>query len=446
MAQPSRNRAASKTGIQSKLGRVLLLQLVFISVATALGVYAAAQVVERVMIGTALQNEAAHFWAQRQSDPAHPFPNTDNLRGFGQRGAGADAGGIPAGLRAAPPGQSRQDFEGRRPIVYVEQRDGLRLVLVFDEQSVSKLSFWFGVVPLSLTLIVIYISSWFVYRQSSKTLSPLTSLAQAMREFDFGAERFAPINHQAWRGAHVDDEVRVLADAIEAFTRRLQRQLQREKSFSRDVSHELRTPLAVLRGSLELLQKQADLSPAQGRVVERMQTTSRDMQALIEMLLLLAKEEHGSQLAGEQTDVDALADQLLEQVAHSHNADGHLTMRLERRAALTVAAPAQVVSMVLTNLLRNACNYTVRGEVVAVVDGDGVEVFDTGAGMAAEAVQRLQQPFQRDGADGSGYGLGLDIVRRLCERYGWQLDIDSRPGEGTRVRVRMDPAGAAPHP
>jgi len=203
MNSPALSKRSSRTGIKSKLIRVLLLQLLFISVATALGVYAAAQVVERVMIGTALENEAKHFWQQRALDPQHPLPNTDNLRGFGVGDSTRDV--VPEALRQAPLGKSRLDFEGRRPIVYVEQREGSRLVLVFDEQSVSKLSFWFGVVPLSLTLIVIYISAWFVYRQSSKTLSPLTSLAQTMRDFDFSSQRFDSLNYQSWSGAHVDE-------------------------------------------------------------------------------------------------------------------------------------------------------------------------------------------------------------------------------------------------
>lgn len=428
-------RSSSRTGIKSKLIRVLVLQLLFISLATALGVYAAAQVVEKVMIGAALENEAEHYWQQLGMDASHPLPNTDNLRGYGVDDGGE--GSIPSALQMAPIGQSRAAFEDRHPIIYVEEREGHKLLLVFDEQSVSKLSFWFGVVPLSLTLMIIYISAWFVYRQSSKTLSPLMSLAQTMRQFDLTRDRLDTLNFQSWSGPKVDDEVRVLADSLEAFTQQLQEQLERERAFSRDVSHELRTPLAVIRGSLELLQKQGQLNEQQNKVVERMQATSKDMQSLIEILLVLAKEEHRGREEDEETEVQPLAGVLLAQIELSHNADQHVKMRLQGEGGLVVNAPHQVVGMVIANLLRNACNYTASGDVVACVNSDGISVTDTGAGIPDSELLRLQQPFQRDDQSNSGHGLGLDIVRRLCDRYNWTLRIESRQGEGTRVEVKM---------
>ena len=433
----SLERPVSRTGIKSKLIRVLVLQLLFISLVTALGVYAAAKVVEKVMIGTALENEATHYWQQRALDPTHPLPNTDNLRGYSTDVEGADF--IPAVLQTAPIGQSRAEFEDRHPIIYVEEREGHKLLLVFDEQSVRALSFWFGVVPLSLALIVIYISAWFVYRQSSKTLSPLMSLAQTMGQFDLTRHRLDSLNFKAWSGPKVDDEVRVLADSLEAFTLQLQTQLERERAFSRDVSHELRTPLAVIRGSLELLQKQGQLSEQQNKVVERMQATSRDMQSLIEILLVLAKEEHRGREENEQTDVTSLAERLLAEIEQSHNADQHVKLLLQSESDLVVNAPPQVVGMVIANLLRNACNYCPSGEVVARVSREGVCVSDTGAGIPASELSRLQQPFQRDVQSSSGYGLGLDIVRRLCDRYNWTLSIESSQGQGTRVAVKMQP-------
>ena len=102
-----------------------------------------------------------------------------------------------------------------------------------------------------------------------------------------------------------------------------------------------------------------------------------------------------------------------------------------------MTAPAQAVGIVLGNLLRNACNYTPDGKVVVAIDEQSVSIRDTGEGIDEEALARVQQPFERGTNAGSGYGLGLDIVRRLCERYRWQLNIQSVEGQGTVVRVRF---------
>ncbi len=268
MAQPN--------GIYQKLIRVFVLQMLFISVITVLGVYTAAWIVESVMVKTALESEAVHYWTWAAQDPQHPTPNTDNLRGYLAKNA--DMSQVPTELRAMQPGYERVTIGTAKPLVYVEDKGNQRLFLVFDENSVGKLSFYFGVVPLSLALMVIYLSAWVAYRLSRRTLSPLVSLAQTMRSFDGKKHDFADLQLDEYTEVGVNDEVRILAQSLQEFTTRLQQQLTREREFTRDVSHELRTPLAVIRGSLELLQKQAHL-PLQQRALERMQVTTRDMQS-----------------------------------------------------------------------------------------------------------------------------------------------------------------------
>lgn len=425
MAQPN--------GIYQKLIRVFVLQMLFISVITVLGVYTAAWIVESVMVKTALESEAVHYWTWAAQDPQHPTPNTDNLRGYLAKNA--DMSQVPTELRAMQPGYERVTIGTAKPLVYVEDKGSQRLFLVFDENSVGKLSFYFGVVPLSLALMVIYLSAWVAYRLSRRTLSPLVSLAQTMRSFDGKKHDFADLQLDEYTQVGVNDEVRILAQSLQEFTTRLQQQLTREREFTRDVSHELRTPLAVIRGSLELLQKQAHL-PLQQRALERMQVTTRDMQSLIETLLLLAREEN-QQAQQETLSVNDVVKLLITQVEQTHNSDQHIKLLCIERQRLSIHAPSQALAIVLGNLMRNACNYTRQGSVTVLIEGNAVEVRDTGMGMNAEQLELAQQAFQRVHTGNDGYGLGLDIVRRLCERYGWQLIMSSLVGQGTSVRVQL---------
>jgi signal transduction histidine kinase len=99
---------------------------------------------------------------------------------------------------------------------------------------------------------------------------------------------------------------------------------------------------------------------------------------------------------------------------------------------------------VLRNLLSNALRYTPSGRVVLGVRrrGGGVElqVLDTGPGLAAAQVDTLLRPFEqgRTGA-ADGFGLGLFIVRSLCEQAGWTLRIRSRVGRGSCFAVWIPP-------
>lgn len=420
-------------GIYQKLIRVFVLQMLFISVITVLGVYTAAWIVEKVMVKAALEGEAVHYWTWAAQDPNHPTPNTDNLRGYLAKNG--DFSQVPAEIRAMQPGYERVHIGESNPLVYVEDQGDQRLFLVFDENSVGKLSFYFGVVPLSLALMVIYVSAWIAYRLSRRTLSPLVSLAQTMRSFDGKRNNFADLQLDEYTALGVNDEVRILAKSLQEFTTRLQQQLTREREFTRDVSHELRTPLAVISGSLELLQKQSP-TPLQQRALERMQVTTRDMQSLIETLLLLAREENQSS-PSEPVAINELVKNLMTQVEQTHNSDQHVKLLCIEPQRLTIQAPRQALVIVLSNLIRNACHYTQQGSVTVLIEGNAVEVRDTGMGMNAEQLELAQQAFQRVHQSGDGYGLGLDIVRRLCERYGWQLSMSSLLGQGTRVRVQL---------
>ena len=427
-----------KTGINNKLIRVFIMQMLFISIVTAMGVYVAAIIVEQVMVRTALEDEASHYWKVLATDPKHPPPYTDNLRGY--KANLNDLSSLPVFLQDKQPGYARVSMQERKPILYVEDKGAERLYLLFDEQSVRSLSFYFGVVPLSMVLIIIYLSAWFVYRYSHKTLSPLMSLAQTMRDFDLGKHKLDSLHLEDYTHSQVDDEVRVLADSLKEFTQRLKRQLQREREFTHDVSHELRTPLAVIRGSLEILEKQNPVTPLQQRAIKRMQTTSSDMLSLIETLLVLARDSETSEQPTERVDINQLLPQLIEQTGRTHNADQHVEIALADHAKLEITAPSQAVSIVIGNLLQNACNYTEQGDIVVEIDAASVSVSDTGSGIADDAMERIQQPFQRSNDQIAGYGLGLDIVRRLCERFGWRLAIESQIDLGTKVTVRFNNA------
>ncbi len=101
--------------------------------------------------------------------------------------------------------------------------------------------------------------------------------------------------------------------------------------------------------------------------------------------------------------------------------------------------------MLLGNLLRNAFSYTDAGEVAVEIGAASVVIRDTGVGMAPEQLDAMYRPFVRgDAARRGGHGVGLTIVRRLSDRFGWPVTIESRPGVGTRVEIRFPDARSEP--
>ncbi|MGA0587077.1 sensor histidine kinase [Dyella sp. KRB-257] len=275
--------------------------------------------------------------------------------------------------------------------------------------SVIGAVFLFGLLSLAIGL-------WL----SRKVLKPVSQLAQRLREFRRvgKAEPLAP--------EFADDEVGELAQALDDYAARLTWMVERDREFNSDVSHELRTPLAVIASSTELLQGSPDLTPKLAERLKRIERASRQATELIEALLLLSRAERRGPTRGETTDVAKVAADVIES-QRPQIRDKPIAVHLDVRAPVSVNAPASVLAVALTNLIGNAIKYTLEGEVRVEVDANGIEVIDTGPGIKPEDAERLfQRGVRGEGAGGNGAGLGLAIVRRLCDLYGWHVSMRPR--------------------
>lgn len=426
---------AKRKGLQHKLTRVFLLQALLISAAIALGIYVSAKIFENVLVKEALKGEASHFWDRYARDADAAWPDTLNLHGY--LAVGGEFSAVPAELKDIPPGYRRVSMGSKNPLVYIENKDNARLYLVFDEQQVSGLAFYFGIVPLSIALIVIYLLSWFSYRLSRQAISPVVRLAQKVESFDFKNERLSDLDLDEFRTTP-DEEVAKLVEALDLFTERVEQFIEREKNFTRDASHELRTPLAVIKGSLALLEKRDDYQANEARSIELIKQTTSDMESLIETLLLLAREESSS-LPTEDILINDLLTNIAHQTERTYRKE-NIRLILEEKCMLSVNASEKVLNILFSNLIRNAFAYTRQGEIAVIIDEGLVTISDSGVGMEEKVLENVYKPFFRGQSDAQGHGLGLSIVKRFCNRFGWTLKMVSKPGKGTEVSIIMPDA------
>jgi signal transduction histidine kinase len=160
------------------------------------------------------------------------------------------------------------------------------------------------------------------------------------------------------------------------------------------------------------------------------------MEALIESLLILARECEG----GLPEEDFLVNDIVCEEVDRALPllAGKPVQLQVEQDCRLSLHASSRALAVVLSNLIRNACIYTESGTVLVRVEADGVVVADSGPGMEAAELGRVFEPFFRGGErSGDGHGVGLSIVQRMSERFGWPVVLESEPGKGTRASVRF---------
>ncbi|MGB8435736.1 MAG: HAMP domain-containing sensor histidine kinase [Burkholderiales bacterium] len=256
---------------------------------------------------------------------------------------------------------------------------------------------------------------------ASRVIAPLTALADAVERTE---------NREDLPFRESPDEIGVLARAFAARTADLRGFLVRERLFTGDVSHELRTPLTVILGAAELLIAGLKDRPQLMNAAERIRRTTLDTAERVSALLLLSR-------APEEVDAPRVA--LRPLIAHELElckpllSGKQVDLRLDVSDDAWVSARPELVAMAVGNLIRNACQFTDRGEVVVRMDAGRIVVEDTGAGVPVAVRGRLFERFVR-GSDEhvTGSGLGLSIVKRVTDHLGWRIELEDRPGGGSR--------------
>lgn len=418
-------------GLPRKIRIAFIVQVALASLAIVLGVFLVSVVIKQSLINAALQEEAAHYWDLYGASETQPPPNTYNMRGYlVLRGRSNLL--LPENLRALKPGF--HELKDDDLLVLVDEKPEGRLYLVFLRSQATRLAFYFGTLPIILTLVTIYFVSWLTYRASKRLISPVTWLARQVTQWDPrhpDVSKLAPDKLPP----DVQGEARQLASALHGLAHRVSAHVARERDFTRDASHELRTPLTVIRVASDMALTE-DSTPRVTRSLQRIQRAGRDMEAVIDAFLILARENE----VEPQSEDFELADILLDEAdnARALLVGKHVDLEVTCNAKPRLHAPPRVMQVVISNLLRNACSYTDRGRIDVILEQDRVIVRDTGIGMSGDSMARAFEPFYRaDPSRPQGTGLGLSIVRRLCDRFGWKIELESRMGAGTTATIRF---------
>ncbi len=299
-------------------------------------------------------------------------------------------------------------------------------------------------IAMGVMVVVSVVLGWLV---AGRVLSPLQTITARTR-------RISEDNlHDRLALPGPRDELKELADTIDALLARLEAAFDSQRRFVANASHELRTPMAMMRTRLDVATAKPDGVPPQTRALDAGLRKDLDRaDRLLESFLVLARAQHGTLtdrtlVSLDRIVIDALAtrrDQIAEQ---------HLELR-------TVLAPVRVSGSetLLTRMVENVIENSVRHNqphgfisISCQTTGEAAQlVLESGGPILDEAsVVQLAEPFRRLGADRTGsqkgQGLGLSIVATVAAAHDGALELRARPQGGLRVQITV-PAATTPVP
>lgn len=329
---------------------------------------------------------------------------------------------IPPALRHLSPGLHEVEIDNREITALVRAIGNDVFVITNDTsdfeftETLVFIAIGTGFLTSLLAAVVLGLAS------AQRIVAPVTALAAAIERND---------TPSALPSLQTQNEIGTLARAFARRTDQLQQFLSDEKLFTGDVSHELRTPLTIILGAAELLSVQLAAAPDQLAVAERIRRVAAEASERVGALLLLSQSPHA--LRGAQLSLTHLTEREIER-CHQLLADKPVQIQFNGTMDdIWVHARAELVSIAIGNLIRNACQYTEAGIVKVVLTGTQLVIEDNGPGLPENVRARLFERFVRgDDNPHVGSGLGLAIVKRVVDHLGWQIRHEYPSNGGSR--------------
>lgn len=276
--------------------------------------------------------------------------------------------------------------------------------------------------------VAIAVSSIIVLLLSFSISRPLARLSTAARKIANGEPSIdVPVGGSG--------EIRVLGESIRDMADRLDSRARAVRDFAADVAHELKSPLTSIRGAAELLESGAAEDPvARARFLGNIGDDAQRLDRLVTRLLELSRVETPT-APMTVFDLETL-------VRRAADRAGVEPASIRYDAPRLIRGREADLETALRNVLDNARKFSKPdGPIDVEVSSDGelveIRIADRGAGIAPGDLPRVFDRFYTTDADRKGTGLGLAIVRAVMQAHRGTASVESEPGGGTVVTLRL---------
>ena len=425
-----------RRSLRFKVALVFSALTIVLLAAQALGVRVLAEAQEERLINALISDDMVSVLRSYQANPTLLPPFDEHMSGYV---SAADNSGIvlPSSVASLPDGTHEILIGDNEVHVAVAPFGETRLYRVYNFSSYEKHFKEMVNALLAGTGLFALLTLWLSFGVSGLLVRQVAGLARQVKALRH--ESTALINP----GRYDEAELIGLVDAFNDYHRRMAEMIARETEFTGDVSHELRTPLTAIKTSCELLEQDPALGGKSRARLAQINRAADSMHELVDALLMLARVDSTECI--EPVELAQMIGATLTPFADRLASSG-VQAAIDVDSHVRVNANPSALTIVLSNLFDNAVRYTGRGGCVRFSYADGwLHIDDTGSGIAKEALPHVFDRYYRaapEQTEARGFGIGLSIVKKICDRYGWAIRLESEPHQGTRVSLSLPVAGS----
>lgn len=262
-----------------------------------------------------------------------------------------------------------------------------------------------------LLLLTLFLINRFVL---NKMWKPFDSTLQQIKQFNLSGKDEVHLEQTNI------NEFTELNAAVSLMTKRVSQDYNEIKNFTENASHEIQTPLAIIKSKLELLSQSENLKEEQMDTIQSISETTNRLSKLNQSLILLTKIDNQQFSETEKVNISALMlhhlnnyEELLhaKQIAVTSNIEPDVKLIMNETLA----------EILILNLFTNAIKHNIdKGSIQITLNKRFFSISNTGVKLESEPAELFER-FKKDKVNSDSLGLGLSIVKKICERYGYEV-------------------------
>lgn len=367
---------------------------------------------EELVWNSSLNSEMDYLINHRANNPDYEWPNTDAIAMFVVDPNNPNHAPLN---RLAPGIHDEFIFDKKMWVILIREIKDQTIALLIHidelektEQDVQNTVYLMaGVVSLMLCIFIAWASGWLV--------RPLKDVAQQIQQLAPDKK-----NQQIHLPRNASIELEIIADAMNRYLKRNESFIERERDFINMASHELRTPLSVIDGVVKLSLDDPNLADSTRTRLFRIQDAIGNVNEMITLLLVLAKDPARVQESSELIFLDKVLPEIVSEYEF-FAAYKNVTILLAEMSNVEIFSPLPMVKCALGNLLRNALEHSHGGDIVITLEQDStVTIKNKNKELTMQEISELYGRLARKNGRNGG-GLGLDLIGRLCIHCNWTL-------------------------